>query len=182
MTRATAFSLVGMFVSTVLLNGVCCAAEPAVADKKPVDKAAAETTKTDAQALLEKTFAESMSGVTLTGHYTLGEIRGDKMPPAEKYNISKVTKLDGDFWQFDVNIAYADHDLTVPLKLEIKWAGDTPVVTLTKYTIPLLGTFTARVLFYDNQYAGTWSGGDHGGQLFGKIAKTAAEPAKKVAK
>ena len=33
------------------------------------------------------------------------------------------------------------------------------------------GKFTCRVLVYRDQYAGTWSGGDHGGHLFGRVVK-----------
>jgi hypothetical protein len=50
-----------------------------------------------------------------------------------------------------------------------RWAGDRPVITLTDLSIPGVGTYTARVLLYSDQYAGTWSGGTHGGQVFGKI-------------
>jgi hypothetical protein len=57
------------------------------------------------------------------------------------------------------------------MPLEIKWAGDTPIITLTNMAIPGLGTFTARVLIYDNRYAGTWQHGPVGGNLFGKIEK-----------
>ena len=35
--------------------------------------------------------------------------------------------------------------------------------------IPGVGTYTARVVLYRDQYAGTWSGKNYGGQLFGKI-------------
>jgi hypothetical protein len=31
------------------------------------------------------------------------------------------------------------------------------------------------VLIFGDQYAGTWSGGDHGGHLFGRIEKTPPE-------
>jgi len=34
-----------------------------------------------------------------------------------------------------------------------------------------MGTFTARVVLYRDQYAGTWSGEKSGGQMFGKIVK-----------
>jgi hypothetical protein len=68
-------------------------------------------------------------------------------------------------------VKYGDKDVTVPIPLEIKWAGDTPVITLTDLAIPGLGTFTARVLIYDDRYAGTWQHGKVGGSLFGKIEK-----------
>ena len=65
----------------------------------------------------------------------------------------------------------------IPLPpLEVKWAGDTPVITLTDLAIPGLGTFTARVLFYRGEYCGTWSAVDHGGTLFGKIQPAAKKP------
>ena len=32
-------------------------------------------------------------------------------------------------------------------------------------------SYTARVLIYGKQYAGTWSGKDHGGHLFGRIER-----------
>ena len=62
-------------------------------------------------------------------------------------------------------------DWPVPIPVLIKWAGDTPVITLTDLAIPGMGTYTARVVLYRDQYAGTWSGKDHGGQIFGKIVR-----------
>ena len=70
-----------------------------------------------------------------------------------------------------VRIQYGSHDISVPLPVTIKWAGDTPVITITDMTIPGLGTYTARVLLYQDQYAGTWSSKDHGGQVFGRIVR-----------
>lgn len=70
----------------------------------------------------------------------------------------------------------------MPLALPIKWAGDTPVITVTKVAFPGLGTYSARVLFSEDSYAGTWSGSTHGGEMWGKIvkgdaAKSDAKPA-----
>jgi hypothetical protein len=45
------------------------------------------------------------------------------------------------------------------------------VITLTDFAIPGVGTWTARVLLYRDQYAGTWSGKRGGGQMFGKIVR-----------
>ena len=59
----------------------------------------------------------------------------------------------------------------MPLQLEVKWADDTPVITLTDLELPNLGTYTARVLIYRGQYAGTWSNNRYGGHLFGTITK-----------
>jgi hypothetical protein len=121
----------------------------------------------DAKADMEKRFQAMMSGVTLVGHSaTPGQ---DGVSGEERYVIDKVTKLAGDTWMFEARMQYGGHDFPVPVPVQIEWAGDTPVITLTDLTIPGLGTFTARVLLYHDQYAGTWSSKNHGGQLFGKI-------------
>ena len=119
-------------------------------------------------AALEKQFQESLSGVVLTGHFTMG--RDDKLRE-EKYTIEKVSKIKGDLWLFQARIQYGSRDVTLPLPLRVEWAGDTPVITLTDLAIPGVGTYTARVLIYRGQYAGTWAGKGYGGQLFGRIVK-----------
>lgn len=142
---------------------------PARADDMPMgnEKAAAAPSKAE----LEKKFQETLSGATLVGHFTEKGEAGGKLPKEEKYTIESVTKLQGDYWLFKSRIQYGDHDVTLPLPLRVLWAGDTPVITLDKVPVPGLGTFTARVMIYDGQYAGSWSGGDHGGLLFGKVVK-----------
>lgn len=123
---------------------------------------------------LEKQFAETLTGASLVGQFTITGLKSDKPLKEERYTLDKVSKLKAeDYWLFESRIQYGDHDVKVPLALQVKWAGDTPMITLTDVAIPGLGTYTARVLIYRNQYAGTWSGGDHGGHLFGKIVKTA---------
>ena len=119
----------------------------------------------------ERAFQEMLSNVTLVGHFTLdGEEQSGKLRE-ERYTIRKVTKMKGDFWLFLARVQYGGRDVTVPLPLAVKWAGDTPMITLTDLKLPKLGTYTARVIIYRGQYAGTWSGGSHGGQMFGKIIK-----------
>ncbi len=125
--------------------------------------------KTDPdRAALEKQFAETLTGATLAGHFT----RGDKPGLSEeKYFIEKVSKLGGDTWLFSARVQYGSRDVTVPMPLTVKWAGDTPLITLTDLTIPGLGTYTARVMIYRGQYAGTWQSKDHGGHLYGRIVR-----------
>lgn len=123
----------------------------------------------------EQRFQEMLSGVTLVGHFTItGEVDQNNLRE-EKYTIRKVAKLSDDYWLFFARIQYGGRDVTVPLKLEVKWADDTPIITLTDLELPNLGTFTARVIIYRGQYAGTWSGGEHGGHLFGIITKNMPE-------
>ena len=138
--------------------------------------AAAADAPAPSQQEMEKQFAETMSGATLVGRFTLGPVT-DQPLKEDRYTLGKVEKLKNGLWSFETRIQYGDHDVKVPLALEVKWAGDTPVITLTDLLVPGLGKFTARVLVYRGEYAGTWSGGDHGGQLFGKIEKAKASDA-----
>lgn len=130
------------------------------------------------QEALEKKFAEQMSGVELTGKFTVeGKISAAEAKE-EKYTITKVSKVEGDIWLFTARVQYGDKDITVPMPLPVKWAGDTPVISLTKTTIPGLGTFTARVMIYEGYYMGFWQHGQARGQMWGTISKLEEESAK----
>jgi FtsP/CotA-like multicopper oxidase with cupredoxin domain len=118
----------------------------------------------------EKEFQEMLSGVVLDGYFTI-DGREDRGLRKEKYTIAGVSKLPGGFWTIQARIQYGDHDVTVPVPVSIEWAGDTPVISLTDATIPGLGTFTARVMFYRNTYSGAWWHGETGGRQFGRIVK-----------
>jgi hypothetical protein len=144
------------------------------------DAPAAPAAKGPSQAELEKEFEQTLSGSVFRGFFTNRGQEAKQGLKEEKYTITSVKKLEGqnDLWVFNVRIQYGDHDLTLPLSLQVKWAGDTAVITLTDMVVPGLGKFTSRVVVYRGQYAGTWDGGDHGGHLFGKIEKI--EPEKKV--
>jgi hypothetical protein len=118
---------------------------------------------------LEKKFQENMSGVTLVGYSTRLHKAG--VSGEERYVIEKVSKMTGDMWLFRTRLRFGGHDLPLPLPITVKWAGDTPVITLTDVSIPGLGSYTARVLIYRDQYAGTWSGKNEGGQMFGRLVR-----------
>ena len=117
---------------------------------------------------LEKEFQESLTGVTLEGQSTHD---GKPGVADDHYNIEKIEKTSGDNWTFYVRVNLQGKEMTLPLPIEIKWAGDTPVITLTDKSLPGMGTYTARVVVYRGNYAGTWSGRNGGGKIFGKIVK-----------
>lgn len=120
----------------------------------------------DAQALNEQQFQESLSKVALIGSFTLD---GKPGVSEDKYFIEGISKLTAKTWLFRARIGSSA--LSIPIPITVEWAGDTPVITMTDFTIPGMGTFTARVLFYRHRYAGTWSAKNAGGQLFGRIAR-----------
>lgn len=116
-----------------------------------------------------------LSHATLVGHFTVtgeeqAEVDGAKLT-AERYELGEVKHLGSNQWLIQSRIKYGDHDVTVPLTLPIRWAGDTPVICVDELPIPGLGTFTARVMIYRGHYAGFWTGKDHGGHLFGVIER-----------
>jgi hypothetical protein len=150
----------------LLLVSLACSSRPA--------------TPTEAEReTLENKFAESMHNVVLDGSFTVNR-GGETHARQEKYTIASVSKVSGDLWLFHARIQYGEHDVTVPVPVKLLWAGDTPVVSLTDASIPGLGTFTARVLFYRDSYAGFWQHGDVSGDQFGRIVRggdPTAEPA-----
>ena len=122
-------------------------------------------------ATLEREFEQRLSGATLQGFFDVSGRQDGQPLKEEKYSITKVSKLKNGFWLITCRIQYGKHDANISLPIEVKWAADTPVMTLTNVNVPGFGTFTCRILIYRDQYAGTWSGGDHGGHLFGRIVK-----------
>ena len=118
----------------------------------------------------ERKFQETMTNVTMVGYFT----SGDKAELKEdKYTIDRVTKVKEDLWKFEARIQYNKKDVPIAMSLPVKFAGDTPVISLTNFAVPGFGSFTARVLIYGDAYAGTWGDATHGGKLFGKIVKNA---------
>ena len=125
---------------------------------------------------------KTLSGATLVGNFTVTGQEKTELS-AERYELKAVQHVEGELWMFQARIRYDEHDVTVPLTLPVRWAGDTPVICVDNIGVPGLGVYTARVIIYANHYAGFWSGGDHGGHLFGIIEKgnNDSEPAKPIA-
>ena len=124
----------------------------------------------------EQKFADMLTNAALVGRFTMD---GQDLSSTreEAYEIESATKLNNDdYWTILARIKYGKYDLKVPVTLKVLWAGDTPVMSLTDLTIPLMGTFTARVMFYDNRYVGTWQHGEKGGHMLGYVKKM--KPAK----
>jgi hypothetical protein len=116
----------------------------------------------------ERAFAGRMRNVVLDGAFTMD---GRETPPRpDRYEVASVEKVGDHLWRFNARMVHEGADVTLPFVVPLQWIGDTPVVMLTDYSIPSLGTFTARVFFYGDRYAGTWQHGDGvGGHLYGTI-------------
>ncbi|NRA37579.1 MAG: hypothetical protein HRU15_05525 [Planctomycetes bacterium] len=127
------------------------------------------------QEINEAAFTASLKNAQLKGFFTMrGKHQQDGLAQ-DTYTIYSVEKVAKDFWKMEVGIRYATTDVRVPLFVPIKWAGDTPVVSISDMMIPGIGTYSARVLFNGKHYAGTWDGDGYGGELFGQIMPMPAE-------
>jgi hypothetical protein len=119
---------------------------------------------------LEAAFKTNLTKATLSGRWCA--LKDGKLSPEkdDKYTIVSVNKLGGDAWIINARIQYGNKDFVAPIPVQVKWAGDTPVITLDDVGMPGgQSTYSARVLIYNKTYAGTWSGGDHVGLLNGVI-------------
>ena len=130
---------------------------------------------------LEAKFKAMLTNATLSGRWasikdgTLGEEKEDK------YHIVSVGKVSGDSWVVNAKIKYNDREFVAPLPVKVKWAGDTPVLIVDNLTMPGGNrSYSARVMFYEHTYSGTWSAGDHGGMLYGVISNEKAGKSKEA--
>ncbi len=162
-----------MKTTLVLLHAVVALTWPALAQqtakpKEAAPKAAAEKPKLTS-AELEAKFIATLSKATMTGRWCL--IQDGALTPEkeEKYTILGAKKLEGDSWVIGTKMNYGGREIIAPIPVKVQWAGDTPVIIVDKMTVPGGGTYSARVLIYENTYAGTWSGGSKVGLLSGMI-------------
>lgn len=115
-------------------------------------------------------FEKYLSDAVLTGVFTIDGQPLNKLEE-ERYEIKSAKKLAGEdnLWEITTRIKYGDKDLSVPVFVNVEWVGRTPMIVLDSVSIPGLGTFSARVVFHDRKYAGTWKHDNVGGHLFGRV-------------
>ena len=158
--------LLGVIAACVLS---CGAFAQEKAEAQPTDSKNAKATPPQAE--LEAKFKATMTKATMAGRWASvkdGKLGSEK---EDKYSIVGVSKIGGDAWVIQARIQYNQKDIIAPIPIQVKWAGDTPVITLDNVPVPGGGVYSARVLVYGDTYAGTWSGGDHGGVLNGIITQ-----------
>lgn len=172
-----------VFACLLLTGGVPFADDAPAAKKTGKPEAAKPEEAPKALPLNEKeqAFADLLKDAALVGNFTVeGGKRGgpDTGRQKDRYVIKSAIKVGEDSWLINSQIVYGKFDVTVPVPVKVYWADDTPVLSVTDLSIPLMGSeFGARVLFYDNRYAGTWSHGKVGGLMFGAVEKAEAPAA-----
>jgi hypothetical protein len=119
------------------------------------------------RAAREADFVRMLNGCRLVGSYTR-DGQTDQRLREDSYLIRSFTKLEGDDYRIAATMAFGGN-ITLPITVQVRWAGDTPVLMVTDLGIPAIGTYTARIVFYGKKYAGTWDGRGYGGHLFGRV-------------
>jgi len=123
------------------------------------------------QEQLEAQFKATLTDATMTGRWCIikeGKLGQEK---EDKYTIVSVSKLQGDSWIIRSRIQYGKVDMVAPIPVQVKWAGDTAVITVDQLKLGE-ASYSARILVYQKTYAGAWSAGDHGGLMSGVISPT----------
>jgi hypothetical protein len=116
----------------------------------------------------ERQFAERMRNVKLVGTFTV-DGREPRPPRDDGYEIESVEKVGADSWRF--NARFGRFNASFPIVVPMRFIGDTPVIMMTDTALPGVGTFTVRLFFYGDRYAGTWQHGEVGGQMSGRIER-----------
>lgn len=154
--------LVGFLLGGTAYLATGVAQDPAPSSKPPVED-----------------FAKYLSGTVLTGVFTVDGKPLDKLTE-ERYEIKSAKKVDGfeSLWEIVTRIKYGDKDISLPVEINVEWVGKTPVMVMDSVSLPGLGTFSARVVFHDKKYAGTWKHDEVGGHLFGRVERAPEKGAK----
>lgn len=150
-----------IIATTALLAAALLA--PAQDEKKPADPAAA--------------FAAMLENATLKGTWAPVDKRllGDNQE--DGYHIVRATKKDGDQWEVLYRMKVQGKEIDFPLPVTVKFAGDAAVMILDNSPVGIGQTWSARILFHDDVYAGSWWSPDKqkSGIVSGTITREKAE-------
>jgi hypothetical protein len=152
----------------------------AMVDASPMPAKPHERTRAE----LEEEFKNTLTGATLVGTWQMtssGEAggKGELSPPrTDRYTIERATKLTDEIWVITARIQFADQDVRIPVPVRIVWAEDTPMITLSDFPVPMLGTYSCRVIFHHGYYSGIWysTTKKYGGVMSGQIVKDVEKP------
>jgi lipopolysaccharide export LptBFGC system permease protein LptF len=131
------------------------------------DKAAAD---------LEAEFTAMLKNATLKGSWIpvgQGAVGKEK---ADGYRIVRAEKVKGDTWHIVYKVKVRGQEIEYPFPVIIKWAGDTPVMIIDNIRSASGSRYSARVMFHNDRYAGSWWGkNEPGGLLSGVVTRKKAE-------
>jgi len=120
-----------------------------------------------------KAFAAMLENATLKGTWAPIDKRllGDEQQ--DGYRIVKAQRKEGDTWEIFHKMKIQGNDVVYPIPVTVKFAGDAAVMILDDSPIGIGETWSARILFHDDVYTGTWWNKDKskGGIVSGTITR-----------
>lgn len=177
MTSNRLSHLSALVMAALLMSAAAARTQDTTATTQPADAAP----QLPSQDELERRFAAALESVVFRGTFAMTGAEGLKgraplsMPRIERYAIERAEKREGDRWIITARVQFMEKDVRLPVPVRVVWAGDTPVITLDKMNLPMLGVYSARVVIHEGFYAGTWSGTSYGGVLSGQIIRAQDE-------
>ena len=104
----------------------------------------------------EAAFSKMLTNATLHGTWApidkklLGDDKQDG------YHIVRATKKEGDTWEIVYRVKMQGRQIDFPIPVTVKFAGDTAVMILKNSPVGIGQTWSARILFHNDVYAGSW--------------------------
>ena len=122
-----------------------------------------------ADASAEAKFIALLNNATLQGRWA--PLKDGQLGPEKEdtYQIVSVQKMEGERWQINARLRYGDKSIDVPVPATVKFASDTAILIVDDFSLANYRAYSARLMFHNNAYSGTWNGGDHGGMLYGVV-------------
>lgn len=141
--------------------------------------AAAQPAAAQGDGEVEAKFIAMLKNATLKGSWApvqqgkLGSEKGN-----DSYRIARAEKGADGKWAMVSIFSVGDRQVEFPISASVKFAGDTAVLILDNVRAgPGKANWSARVMFYDDVYAGRWwetSNREHGGTIAGTITRAEA--------
>jgi hypothetical protein len=117
----------------------------------------------------EAKFIALLKDATLQGRWA--SLKDGQLGPEKEdsYQIVSVQKTEGERWQINARLRYGGQSIDVPVPATVKFASDTAILIVDDFSIANYRAYSARLMFHNGTYSGTWSGGDHGGMMYGVV-------------
>ena len=105
-------------------------------------------------------FSAMLTNATLNGTWAPIDKRllGDDQD--DKYHIVRASKVQGNKWNIVTRMKFQGQELEFPIPVVIEFAGDVAVMILDNVPVGPGQTWSARILFHDDVYAGSWWGAE----------------------
>jgi len=129
-------------------------------------------TKADELKATEAAFSAMLKNATLKGTWVPVQGGATTAEKADGYHIARAEKIAGHQWRIVSKIKHKGKEIEYPMMVEVRWAGDVAVMSLDDVAAGRGRKYSARVMYHNDRYAGSWwSQTQAGGLLSGAITR-----------